>query len=85
MLDVLAARLPPFRPLAPTERGAIEGPLALVVYKHGGELGPEWQLTIAVGMVALGRYIEVKAGPLPAPPAGPPPGVTSKLAADGRG
>lgn len=60
LCDVLASRLPPERPLSAEERKAIGGPLELTLYKYGGDLGPEWQLALAVGMVALGRYVEAK-------------------------
>jgi hypothetical protein len=61
VLDVLAARLPPRRPLSTEERAAIAGPLELVIWKYGGELPPEWALAGALGFVAFGRYAEVRA------------------------
>jgi hypothetical protein len=56
MLGVLAERLPPKLPLTDQEKMIIQGPLDRVLYKYGENIPCEWQLIIAVGFVAVGRF-----------------------------
>jgi hypothetical protein len=62
MIGALAARLPPQMPLSDEEKAGIQPPLEMVLYKYNGSLPCEWQLAIALGMIALPRYLIVKQG-----------------------
>jgi hypothetical protein len=62
LADIVATKLPPKRPLSPEEKDSIAGPLAQVLYKHGGNIPCEWALVITCAFVAAGRYAEFKAG-----------------------
>lgn len=63
LISTLAERLPPFEPLAPTEKLGIEGPLAEVIWKWTGTMSPEARLAGALGGVAVVRVMVWRAMP----------------------
>jgi hypothetical protein len=60
MLAAVVVRFTPSQPLTKEEQVAIQGPLEQVLFKYDGAVPCEWQLAIALGMVALPRYPEFK-------------------------
>lgn len=83
LVDVVATRLPPGKPLSVEEQAAIQGPLEQVLWKYGANVPPEWQLLAGVGMVVVSRYLEAKASaPRKPARAEPLPGETPMAAAN---
>jgi len=60
MLAAVVVRFTPTQPLTKEEQSAIQGPLEQVLFKYDGAVPCEWQLAIALAMVALPRYPEFK-------------------------
>ncbi len=59
ILNVVAKRLPPQRPLSSEETLTIQGPLEIVIFKYSANVPPEWALAIAIGSIGFMRYVEV--------------------------
>jgi hypothetical protein len=60
-LDVIFANVWTKDRLSDPEKEAIRGPMAAVIYKHGGSIPVEWQLAAAIGFAAAPRFAKHKA------------------------
>lgn len=61
MVSGVLGSVPPRKPLQDWERAILQTPTEEVFYLYGGNLSPEWSLTIAAGAIALGRWREYQA------------------------
>lgn len=60
MLRAVTSRLAPTMPITDEEAAMIQDPLEQVLYKHGGAIPCEWNLAIALALVAFPRYQAIK-------------------------